>query len=97
MPCDILFLNRDGTRVKTSSWSGTEYKKSTCLSYVGNSYVYIPLPFDIFNRYTDHCSNMPHLTANLLPENIPNVIQEFGQGLGISTQPSKLSRLFSPM
>jgi hypothetical protein len=83
-----------GRRVKTPDWAAEEYKKSTRLFY-HNSYVDIPLPFDVLNRYTDHCSKTQS-TANLLPENIPNVIQEFGQGLDIGLQPSKLSRLFSP-
>jgi hypothetical protein len=90
MPCDILHICWDA-RTKSSSWSARQMGTSTRLNFI-SGYVDLPIPFDIFDRYTDRCSKM-QTTANLLPENIPNVIREFGQGFEMSDKP-KLSGWF---
>jgi hypothetical protein len=75
MTCTLLF--KDQHQVKTPSWVALDYGGTTCINYIGN-HIIIPIPFAVFDKYTDHCSKLG-ITANLLPDNLPNIVGEFGR------------------
>lgn len=80
MPCAILCVGDTGP-FKTTAWTAVgEGDGYVRLSYerTFTTAVKIRVPFDVFDRYTEHC--IAHgKTANLMPDNIPNVLREFSR------------------
>jgi hypothetical protein len=76
MNCTLLFKDRF-PHVKTPAWVAVDDRGSTRIYFLLRD-VTIPIPFAVFDRYTDHCAKIG-ITANLLPDNLPNIMSEFGR------------------
>lgn len=80
MPCAILGMSPTGPFMTTAWTAVGEDKNAVELNYTRTIYssIKIPIPFDVFCRYTEYCT-AHDIPANLMPDNIPAVLREFSR------------------